>query len=264
MKFWQCASLLLGIWTLFPLQQATLETEMAQAERLYQTHCAACHGPKGEGGNGPTLATPKLTRATTDELLFKVIKEGVAGTEMPGSRLDDMEIRQLGQWVRKLGQMPIEQVAGNSIRGEKLYLGKGDCASCHAINGRGSAFGPDLSEIGLRRGAKHLRASLVEPEADVPKSFLMYRPGTSVLENFLQVRVVTYEGKHIQGVRVNEDTFTIQLRDFSGRVHSFFKSELKELHKDWGKSPMPGYRAVFSPQELDDVVAYLVSLRGEK
>jgi cytochrome c oxidase cbb3-type subunit 3 len=64
------------------------------------------------------------------------------------------------------------------------------------------------------------------------------------------------------GVRMNEDSFTIQLRDAAGRVHSFFKSELAELHKDWGRSPMPSFASVFSPGELDDVVAFLLTLRG--
>ncbi|MFN7930888.1 MAG: c-type cytochrome [Blastocatellia bacterium] len=234
------------------------------AQDLYQTHCAACHGPQGEGGIGPTLAVPKLTRATTDDVLFKILKEGIAGTEMPGSRLDDSELRQLVGWVRKLGQTPTEAVAGDAARGQRLYFDQGNCAACHAINGSGSAFGPDLSDIGLRRGAQHLRTSLLDPETDVPKSFLVYRPGTSILENFLHVRVVTKDGQRLTGVRVNEDTFSIQLREQSGRVQSFFKAELRELHKDWGKSPMPSYRGVFTAEELTDLIAFLVSLRGER
>jgi putative heme-binding domain-containing protein len=244
---------------------ATAQTaEPIQAERLFQSHCAACHGPKGEGAMGPTLAVPKLGRATNDELLFSIIKDGIAGTEMPRSRLNSDEIQQLVTYVRKLGQVPSETMTGNAKRGEQLYFAKGNCQSCHAINGHGSAFGPDLSEIGLRRGGVHLRTSLLDPEADVPKSFGVYRPGTSIADNFLQVRVVTKDGQRLKGVRVNEDTFTIQLREASGRVHSFFKAELSELHKDWGKSPMPSYREVFSKEEMNDVVAFLLSLRGEK
>ena len=57
-------------------------------------------------------------------------------------------------------------------------------------------------------------------------------------------------------------TFSIQLRDLTGAIHSFQKADLAELHKDKGMSPMPVYAAVFSPSELDDLVAYLVSLKG--
>ncbi len=63
-------------------------------------------------------------------------------------------------------------------------------------------------------------------------------------------------------MRLNEDLLSIQLRDYSGGLHSFLKSELRELHKDWGKSPMPSYRSTLTEAELEDLVAYLVSLRG--
>ncbi len=253
-------SLLLGALWLLRAQQ----NELAPGERLFQAHCAACHGPQGEGGRGPTLALANLNRGTTEPLLINLIKGGIPGTEMPGSQLASEEIQAIAAYVRKLGQALPETVSGDATRGKQLYFTKGNCQHCHALKGQGSGFGPDLTEIGLKRGAAHLRTSLLAPEADVPKSFALYRPGTGVTENFLQVRVLTIDGRRIKGVRLNEDTFTIQLREASGGVHSFFKSELSELHKDWGKSPMPSYRAVFSKAELDDVVAFLLSLRGEK
>jgi cytochrome c oxidase cbb3-type subunit III len=167
-------------------------------------------------------------------------------------------------FVRQLGVLPREAVPGNARQGEQLYFSKGNCTQCHAIRGRGGASGPDLTEIGLRRGAAYLRAALTDPEADVPKGFSSFGPDTSIPENFLLVRIVTKNGQQVTGVRVNEDTFSIQLRDSSDRVHSFFKSDLTELHKDWGKSPMPSYREVFSDAELEDVVAFLVSLGRER
>ena len=78
------------------------------------------------------------------------------------------------------------------------------------------------------------------------------------------VRTKTKAGKEVAGIRVNEDTYSIQLRDLTGAMHSFFKKDLSELHKEKGVSPMPVYGVLFSPTELDDMVAYLVSLRGEK
>ena len=92
---------------------------------------------------------------------------------------------------------------------------------------------------------------------------MVYRLFSVIPDSFLQVRLVTTDGRRLTGVRVNEDPFSIQIRDFSDRLHSFWKSELAQLDKDWGRSPMPGYRDVFTAAELDDLVAYLVSLRGE-
>ncbi|MGE0127992.1 MAG: c-type cytochrome [Blastocatellales bacterium] len=263
-KYIQPVFLLLGALLFLETQRASSASQIAQGERLFQVHCAGCHGPKGEGGSGPTLATPALVRATTEGLLIKVIAEGIPGTEMPRSRLEKEQIKQLADFVRRLGQLPPEHVPGDAQRGKELYLEKGACAQCHAVNGRGGALGPDLTEIGLRRGAHHLRMSLTDPGADTPKSFSVFRSDANIPENFLQVRVVTKNGRRLSGSRVNEDTFSIQFRDAANRIHSFFKSDLAELHKDWGKTSMPSYRDVFSKAEIDDVVAYLVSLRGAK
>lgn len=262
LRFLQVSSVLSLL--IAPAQPAPSVNRAGQGERLFKFHCAGCHGPKGEGGQGPTLATPVLIRAPTPDLLIKVIKQGVPGTEMPESKLDAGELRQVAAWVRKLGQLPSVKVPGSPRRGEQLYLTRGNCSQCHAIKGRGGASGTDLTDIGLRRGPAYLRTALTDPGADVPKSFSAYRSDVNIAENFLQVRIVTKDGENIDGVRLNEDTFSIQVRDSSDRIYSFFKSELLELHKDWGKSPMPDYRDVFSKQELDDLVAFLVSLRGEK
>ena len=129
--------------------------------------------------------------------------------------------------------------------------------------GHGGALGADLTEVGLRRGASYLRTALVQPEAAVPRAYASYRSDVSLTENFLQVRVVTATGAELTGVRINEDTFSIQLRDATNRVHSFWKTELRQLHKDWGRSPMPSYAEVFTPAELDDLVAFLATQRGQ-
>ena len=57
---------------------------------------------------------------------------------------------------------------------------------------------------------------------------------------------------------------SIQIRDLSGGIHSFQKADLKELQRDTGKSPMPSFRGTLSASEVDDLVAYLVSLRGNQ
>jgi putative heme-binding domain-containing protein len=242
---------------------ARAEAPPSGGEQLFQVDCAQCHGPRGEGGLGPPLAVPRLSRARDRAALLKLIKDGIEGTEMPSSRRNKQELALLAGWVGKLSARPPEKVPGDPGRGQALYLGKGGCATCHAIAGRGGALGTDLTDIGLRRGASHLRAALLEPEAAVPRTSSPYRADISLSQNFLQVRVVTAGGAELTGVRINEDTFSIQLRDATNRIHSFWKSELRALHKEWGRSPMPSYEGVLTAAELDDLVAFLVSLRGE-
>jgi putative heme-binding domain-containing protein len=236
---------------------------LAQRGReLFQRECAGCHGPGGEGGRGPTLATPKLLRAPDLPALIEIFDEGVSGNAMPGARLSKGDLRQLALWVQRLGRRPIERLPGDPARGQAIYAAKGGCTVCHAVGGHGGASGPDLSDVGLKRGAAHLRASLTDPEAYIPSSTSGYRSDIPISTNFLQVRAVLADGSELLGVRVNEDTFSIQIRDVGNRVRSLWKADLKQLDKQWGRTPMPSYKEALTPAELDDLVAYLATLRS--
>jgi putative heme-binding domain-containing protein len=149
--------------------------------------------------------------------------------------------------VRSLGRIPAKPVPGDPAHGAELYRTKG-CAGCHSILGEGGVAGPDLTTIGTSRSAVHLRDSLVEPEKAVPEGFLL-------------VTVTPKSGPPVTGMRVNEDSFSIQVRDTSGRSRSFWKSDLANVEKQRGKSPMPSYKERLSDTELTDVVAYLASLK---
>lgn len=233
-------------------------------ETLFRQHCAPCHGAHGEGGRGAKLARPKLPRAPDDATLGSIIAQGIPGTEMPVTRMTDAERSEVIAYVRSLGKAASVQAAltGDPAKGEALFWGKGGCGRCHTVGPRGGRIGPDLSDIGVKRGAPNLRQSLLDPEAETPDNFAQYRKVIYTPDNYLRVRVVTADGKQITGARVDEDTFTIQIRDDASRIYSFRKDQLKELHEDWGKSPMPSFRNTFSETELNDIVAYLSSLTG--
>ncbi len=228
----------------------TTSADLKNGQQLFMGQCARCHGPKGEGGRGAVLSQPRLRHAPDDQALFLVIRDGIKGTEMPaGYAVDTLETWQLAAYVRSLGRMAPEKVPGDPKRGEELYQAKGHCSQCHIVSGQGGSLGPELTEIASRRSAAHLRAAVLDPESTLP-------------EGFLEVRLVTKDGARITGVRLNEDTFSIQVLDLTGGIHSFFKEDLKELQRDTGKSPMPSFRSTLSAAEVDDLVAYLVSLRG--
>ena len=215
---------------------------------LFAAHCAPCHGQAGAGGRGPSLAKPKLQH----DDLFKVIQLGIPDTEMPGAwQLTDREVSQVETYVRSLGRIEVAVLPGNAERGKSLYAGKGGCPACHIVNGEGRGYGPELSEAGARRSPAYLRESLLDPVASFP-------------DNFAIVRAIIRDGSEIRGIRVNEDSFTIQIRDSRNRIHSLRKADLTTLEKNTATSPMPSYRATLSASEMDDVVAYLASLRGER
>jgi cytochrome c oxidase cbb3-type subunit 3 len=237
---------------------------LAKGRKIFEVHCVQCHGPKGEGSRGPTLAQAKLPRASDDASLLRIVQTGIAGTEMPRANLLPGEAPYVAAYVRSLGRMPMEAVPGDVAKGAELFKTKGACMTCHTLSGQGMAIGPDLTDVGARRSVAFIRRALTDPAADIPQSFNAYRAEISLPLNFLFVRVKTKAGKELAGVRINEDAYSIQLRDLTGRIHSLDKDNLAELIKDKGMSPMPVYAGVFSPAEMDDVVAYLVSLRGEK
>lgn len=234
--------------------------DLENGRQLFQTLCARCHGILGEGGEGPSLKRARLTRAADDETLISVIVGGIPGTGMPGSRqLRGGDDRDVAAYVRSLGRLPPETMPGDPVAGQLVYQNAGNCSSCHIVAGNGTGIGPELSDVGLRRSAAYLRQSVVNPEADQPRTVDRFR-GT--LNAFLTVRIVSERGTY-EGMRVNEDAFTVQMRDVAGNFYSFDKADLISYEKAPGHSFMPGYRAALSDQQIDNLVSYLMSLRGE-
>jgi len=215
---------------------------------LFERHCALCHGIGGTGGRGPALTRPKLSRASNNAGLRKIIQEGI-DPEMPGLWfLDDEAADLIAAYVTDLGKLPAEKPAGDPVKGEAVYKTQA-CAGCHTLGGSGTPYGPDLSDIGARRSAAHLQQALLKPDATLPEGFLM-----------LQVRKA--DGSAIEGVRVAETNFTIYVRDIRGQIHSFPTSGLS-IERLPGKTPMPAY-ASLSMTERDDLVAFLSSKRGNQ
>lgn len=228
--------------------------------RIFMSQCARCHGVGGTGGLGPAFTHPDLRHAPDDEALISVIKYGIPGTSMAGNwALADREALQVAAYVRSLGKVPPEPVTGDSARGAAIYSGTASCGSCHALNGMGSGWAPDLTAIGSRRGVSYLREALVDPAAAQPDSPLPTMDGG--YPGYLWVRAAS-KSATIEGTRINEDNFTIQVRDAMGRLHSLRKSQLIRLEKIGGRSAMPSYRDRLSTAEIDDLVAYLVKQRG--
>jgi cytochrome c oxidase cbb3-type subunit 3 len=259
---WLCASALVAALGVAPARVGAQTSDVDGGRRLFQGMCVECHGAGGTGGEAPSLNRPKLTHAPDDKALASVIANGIPNTAMPRiRRFTETELKQLVAYVRSIGKVAQERVAGDAKKGAGLYASLA-CGSCHIVAGVGGTLGPDLTDIGLQRGAAYLREAVVNPESALPKGTL------SVLSRgyaeYMPVRVVTRQGREVRGIRVNEDVFTIQVRDAAGRFYSLRKSDLEVLDKEAAKSMMPSFRARLMPVELNDLVAYLVSLQGNE
>ena len=132
--------------------------------------------------------------------------------------------------------------------GRQIFEGKGGCVNCHSIENRGGSLGPDLSDIGLRRTPESLRLSILDPNADIERQYLT-------------VVVTTERGQRIEGIALNEDDISIQLRDARGNPRSFLKANLKDVRREQ-RSLMPSYSSRLSASEIDSVVDYLRTLKG--
>ena len=144
-------------------------------------------------------------------------------------------------------QSPPARVAGDAAAGKLLFEGKGRCLTCHAVNDTGGSMGPDLSWIGLLRLPESLKHSLVDPGAEVSRRYF-----TLVVE--------TRDGKKLEGLLLNEDDFSLQMRDTAGELRSFRKDDVKEVRRE-PRSLMPSFGKQLSEAEIDNLVAYLRTLR---
>jgi cytochrome c oxidase cbb3-type subunit 3 len=224
------------------------EQEIEHGRQTFEVNCAVCHGVDASGGRGPNLRRAHIARAPDEAALCDLIETGIP-PEMPaGAFLTDVEVRALVAFVRSLGQSEAAAVSGDAAHGERVFAANG-CSACHILAGQGTALGPELTDLGDRRSAAYVREVLLDPASRLPAEFLM-------------VRVTTLSGNVVEGIRVNEDNFSIQLRDTSGSLRSFTKAELKSQEPLKGQTPMPSFKNL-PPADAQDLVAYLLTQRSK-
>ncbi len=248
MVYFTLMKLYLGLFPVLLAAQSVQDLELGKA--TYRGNCAFCHGLTGRGGRGPNLASGQYQHGSSDADIRQVIREGVAGTTMPAFDLmESDELEKLIAYLRHLarGSPTTTPVAGDASKGRAVYLNNG-CAACHRIGREGGLYGPELTRVGAGRAIEYIRESIENPSADIP-------------DEFAGVTAVTTAGQRITGLRVNEDTFSLQLRDPSGNFRLFVKEELKSVDNE-KKSLMPAYTNL-APGDFQNLLAYLHGLRGQ-
>jgi putative heme-binding domain-containing protein len=223
------------------------DADVQQGAALFQTHCSYCHGSFGEGGRGADLTAGIYRRGGRDPELYTSIRYGIPGSEMGPVRATDEEIWKVVAFVKRIGsQGMLEKAPGDPDAGLAVYR-KSGCGNCHRIDKDGGALGPELTDIGRRRGLKFLAESLAKPEADIPFSSRA-------------VQIVLKSGQTVSGIRLNFDDLSIQIRDTRDNLRSFLRENIQDIRYD-KPSLMPAYTSM-NPKDFDNVVAYLSSLKG--
>jgi cytochrome c oxidase cbb3-type subunit III len=237
----------------------TTPAGIAAGKQIFEGTCAVCHGIDGSGSNGPNIQG--AARMMGPEGLYNRIYGGVIGSAMPSfASLGQDRIWEVVDYVSTLGQVQGGPITGDSQKGQDIY-GVNGCSTCHSIDGRGGSSGPDLSNIGAERSAAFLRDELLNPGANRPDG-TPGLPERAAYQAYRMYRVTLADGKVVIGTRVNEDSFTLQLRDAEGNIHSINKLTAKSIEAEPEKSFMPSYKGKLSEAQLNDLVAYLASLEG--
>jgi putative heme-binding domain-containing protein len=223
--------------------------DVEAGQRLYGPQCQVCHGANGDGVPGIDLKLGRFRRSSSDDDLARVITSGVPGTGMPAFVLRPDELVAIVAFIRAGFDPASASVrVGDAARGRALFDGKAECAQCHRVNGRGPRVAPDLSDIGAIRTLAALQRALLTPD----ESMLPIHRGVSI---------VTKDGRSLRGRRLNEDTYTVQIIDEQENLVSLEKANLRSLTVA-SEAQMPSYADRLTADELADVIAYLVSLKG--
>ncbi|MGD8324001.1 MAG: c-type cytochrome [Gammaproteobacteria bacterium] len=233
-------------------QQHAGQYDVADIEygaQLFAERCVVCHGEDGDLMPQANLRTGTFRNASSDRDLMRVIRDGVENTAMAATGYADAELTALVAFLRNITNYDGSGVTlGDAQAGKALFEGAGGCLECHRVGASGPGYAPPLTRIGTIRTAAALRRTLLDPEAGMMP---INRP----------VRAVTAAGRVIEGRRLNEDTFTVQLITADERLVSLDKTSLRE-YTIGSESAMPAYGELFSEQEIADLLAYLLSLKG--
>ena len=215
--------------------------------RVYIQQCALCHGPQGALVDGVDLRRGQFRTVQSDDDLRNVITTGAAEGQMPAFSLRAEELNGIVAFIRA-GFDPdgVAVRIGDPVRGRELFNGRGDCASCHRVNGAGPRTAPDLSSIGVVRTPASLQRNMLDP-------------ATALLPINRPIRMVTRNEETIVGRRLNEDTYTVQVIDSQERLRSIRKSDLVSYEISDAPSKQP---TTLNSDEVADVIGYLLTLRG--
>ena len=224
-------------------------------ESSFRVHCSLCHGYDAKGGGetaGPDLTTGRFRHASSVTGLFDIIRDGVEGTAMLAINPDvsDRVVWQIITYLDSLTPNPSDiELPGNASTGQQIFNGKGSCSNCHMIGGEGGRLGPSLSRVGEYRTPAELRTDLIKPNDEVdPRWWTM--------------TLTRNNGSILEGLRLSEDTFTLRLIDQNERLWSVSKNSLRSYTPN-KTSSMPSVEGVLTTEEVDDLIAYLFSLRKE-
>lgn len=227
---------------------------------LFEQNCSTCHGIDAAGEEGPDLhGVPTLLG---DAAVESIIQRGIRGTAMPGfPDIKPKDAADIVAFLHTFDESTTGPVTGDPKAGAAVYQSSG-CSACHMVDGQGGSVGPELSRIGDMRGPASLKQRLIDPGANLPQNGSGFY--SAKWTEYLMFRAVEKNGHVVLGMRVGETSFAIVLKDASGKFHSLWKPDLRSLEQEPGKSLMPSFKNALTSTQMNDLVAYLMTLKSAR
>ena len=221
-----------------------------EGAQLFAQICAGCHGADAHGTDqGPALAGDRELRQHSIPELRNLIRNGITAAGMPPFDLPAGQLDALAALVQSLNEPAADSnVPGDAAAGEQFFFGKGQCASCHMVYGRGAPIGPDLSDIAHELTLDEIREALLNPSARIT-------PGYEL------VTVRLRDGTTVRGFARGRSNFDVRLQDLNGKFHVLQKGQISSVQEE-KESLMKPVKA--SAAELQNLIAYLSRLAGVK
>jgi putative heme-binding domain-containing protein len=233
------------------LSRKKVPSVSTRGKQTFASTCAGCHGLDGRGSErAPNIVENSRVQRLSDAQISHIVENGVPGTGMPAFHsLAHTDVLAVVRYLRFLQGTKITlKLPGDPVRGETIFFGKAGCSGCHMAAGKGGFIASDLSGYARTHALEQIRSAITSPA--------LLSKGEARM-----VTVTTRNGEKYVGRIRNEDNFSVQLQMLDGTFLFVDKSDLERL--DSSQTPMHvDYGSTLSPDELNDVVSYLMRVSG--
>jgi putative heme-binding domain-containing protein len=138
---------------------------------------------------------------------------------------------------------------GDARRGEEVFFREAvGCGKCHVVNGRGTDFGPALSEIGSKLPREALLEAILDPSAGISFGFEAWT-------------VETKSGEELFGLIVSETGEDVSVKTVGGAVTKLKKTDVAKRQQSKLSSMPAGLQQTMTVAELADLLEYLAALK---
>lgn len=143
------------------------------------------------------------------------------------------------------------KLKGDAAKGKAIFAkAESTCTLCHRVGDLGADFGPGLSEIGSKLGKDVLWESLLNPNAGVSMGFETWS-------------ITMKNGQAAMGIIRSETNDQLVLALPGGVANTFEKKQIEKREKLPTTMMPTGLQAMFSQEDLVNLVEYLSSLKAK-